>query len=136
VAISLVPILHWKALDPIIGLLVGLNIIRVGYQLLRRSAIGLLDAALPADEALKVTDVIDRYRRERSIDFQALRTQESGRQRFIYVDVVMPGSLTLNEAHQIAEDFTADLAAVLPGVVTFTHLEPAPEHVAPRRPGV
>ncbi len=130
VAISLVPILHWKALDPIIGLFVGLNIIRVGYQLLRRSVVGLLDAALPADDALKVTEVIDRYRRERAVDFQSLRTQESGRQRFVYVDVVIPGSLTLNEAHQIAEDFTADLAAVLPGVVTFTHLEPAPRHLA------
>ena len=125
VAVSLVPVLHWKALDPIVGLLVGLNIIRVGYQLLRRSAIGLLDAALPADEALKVTEVIDRYRRERSVDFQALRTQESGRQRFVYVDVIVPGSLTVTDAHRIAEDFTTDLAAVLPGVVTFTHLEPS-----------
>ncbi len=124
VGIVLVAIFHWEILDPIIGLTVGLNIVRAGYGLLRRSMSGLLDAALPPDEAAKVDAVIHRYRNDRPVEFHALRTQESGRQRFVYVDVQVPGEWTVKRAHDLVEEFETDIAAALPNVVTFTHLEP------------
>jgi cation diffusion facilitator family transporter len=134
VGIALVAIFHWETLDPLIGLVVGLNIVRVGYGLLRRSTSGLLDAALSPTDAAKVAEVIDRYRCERLIDFHALRTQESGRQRFVYVDVHVPGSWTVEHAHDVIDQFETDIAAVLPGVVTFTHLEPASHAIPPSDP--
>ena len=42
---------RWRV--PIVALLVGVNILCTGYTLLRRSLIGLLDAALPADDVAK-----------------------------------------------------------------------------------
>lgn len=122
--IALVTVLHWDILDPIVGLLVGLNVVRAGFGLLRRSTSGLLDAALPAADALKVAQVIGRYREERSVEFRALRTQESGRQRFVYVDVLVPRDWSITQAHDVAEQFETDIAKVLPGSITFTHLEP------------
>lgn len=124
VGIALVTVLQWQILDPIIGLLVGLNIVRTGFGLLRRSTSGLLDAALPAADTLKVGQVIDRYRTERAVEFRSLRTQESGRQRFVYVDVLVPGDWSISRAHEVAEQFETDIAEVLPGSITFTHLEP------------
>ncbi len=124
IGMVVVAIFHWQMLDPLIALVVGLNIIRVGYGLLRRSASGLLDAALPLDDAAKVAGVIDRYGHEQPVEFHALRTQESGRQRFVYVDVQVPGEWTVERAHDLVEQFETDLAAVLPGVIAFTHLEP------------
>ena len=38
----------WAILDPIIALIVGLNIIRTGVSLVKRSAAGLMDISLPA----------------------------------------------------------------------------------------
>ena len=71
----------------------------------------------------KLEAIVDRYRLE-GIDFHALRTRESGRQRFVYIHVLVPDDWTVKHSHDVAERFKADLASVLPGVVTFAHVEP------------
>jgi len=123
VGIALVAIFGWDRLDPIVALLVGVNILFTGYSLLRRSVSGILDAALPAEDLAAIESIVDRYRRE-GIDFHALRTRESGRQRFVYIHVLVPDDWTVKHSHDVAERFKADLAIVLPGVVTFAHVEP------------
>src|SRR5512136_1717784 len=50
VGIGLVALTAWDWLDPIVALLVAANIVWSGVQLVRRSAHGLLDSALPPDE--------------------------------------------------------------------------------------
>ncbi len=123
VGVALVALFGWERLDPIVALLVGLNILLTGYGLLRRSVSGMLDAALPANDLAAIESVVDRYRRE-GIDFHALRTRESGRQRFVYIHVLVPDEWTVKHSHDVAERFKADLATVLPGVITFAHVEP------------
>lgn len=124
VGIALVAVLEWEVLDPIVALLVGVNILRTGYGLVRRSVIGLLDAALPPEEAAKVHAVIERFRSEFPVDFHAIRTRESGRQRFVYVHLLVPDDWTVKAGHDLAERVEADVARSLPGAVTFVHLEP------------
>lgn len=124
VGIVLVAALDWEVLDPIVALLVGVNILRIGYRLIRRSVIGLLDAALPAPDAAAVREILEQHRREQPVDFHALRTRESGRQRFVYLHLLVPDGWTVKEGHDLAERVEADIARVLPGAVTFVHLEP------------
>jgi cation diffusion facilitator family transporter len=124
IGIALVAILHWEILDPIVALLVGVNIVHTGYGLLRRSVSGLLDAALPADEAAQIDAVLDRYRSEQHIDFHAVRTREAGRQRFIYMHILVPDDWTVSRAHTVTEEVKTAIAAVLPGATTFAHVEP------------
>jgi cation diffusion facilitator family transporter len=124
VGVTAVALTGWDRLDPVIALVVGANILRTGYRLLRRSVVGLLDAALPPDEAAAVNRVIDRYRREHPVDFHALRTRESGRQRFVYVHLLVPDHWTVKAGHDLAEALEADIERELPGTVTFVHLEP------------
>jgi cation diffusion facilitator family transporter len=124
VGVTAVAITGWERLDPIIALVVGANILRIGYRLLRRSVVGLLDAALPADDAAAVNRVIERYRREHPVDFHALRTRESGRQRFVYVHLLVPDEWTVKAGHDLAEALEADIERELAGTVTFVHLEP------------
>ena len=134
VGIALVAITGWERLDPIVALLVGVNILVTGYGLLRRSISGILDAALPAEDLHAIEAILDRYRR-RGIEFHALRTRESGRQRFVYLHVLVPDEWTVKHGHDVAEAVKADLATVLPGVVTFAHVEPRddPDLVRARR---
>jgi cation diffusion facilitator family transporter len=124
VGIGLVAATGWNVLDPVVALLVGANILRIGYGLLRRSVVGLLDAALPASDAAAVERVIDRYRAEQPVDFHALRTRESGRMRFIYVHLLVPDDWTVKAGHDLAEEVEASIEHELPGAVTFVHLEP------------
>ncbi len=49
----------WLILDPIIAILVALNIIYTGYKLISRSASGLMDATIPAEDLEKVTHYLD-----------------------------------------------------------------------------
>jgi cation diffusion facilitator family transporter len=124
VGIGLVALFRWEVLDPIVALLVGVNILRAGYGLVRQSVVGLLDAALPAEDVAKVHAVIDRYRAEEPVDFHALRTRASGRQRFVYIDMLVPGGWTIARGHDLAERIAADVERELPDTTTFTHLEP------------
>ena len=123
VGVALVAIFDLELLDPIVALLVGINILFTGYQLLRRSISGMLDAALSREDVAEIEALLDRYRAE-GVDFHALRTRESGRQRFVYVHLLVPDDWSVKHGHDTAERFEADLTALLPGVVTFAHVEP------------
>ena len=124
VGIALVAIFRWDVLDPIVALLVGANILSTGYGLLRRSVTALLDAAIPPEELAQVNEVLDHYRSIEPVDFHALRTRESGRQRFVYVHLLVPDDWTVKRGHDLADDLTVDIAEALPGAHTFVHMEP------------
>lgn len=123
VGIVLVTIFDWEILDPIVALLVGVNILYTGYGLLSRSVTALLDAAVPPEELVLVNQVLDHYRSVEPVDFHALRTRESGRQRFVYVHLLVPDEWTVKRGHDLADDLTVDIAHALPGAHTFVHME-------------
>jgi len=112
----------WERLDPIIALLVAANIVWTGVQLVRRSAIGLLDTALPAQELTTIRQVLDRYAQP-NVQFHALRTRQAGARRFVSMHVLVPGSWTVHRGHTLLEQIERDIRAALPNVTVFTHLE-------------
>ena len=124
VGIGLVAIFDWYVLDPIVALLVGINILYTGYGLLRRSATGLLGASIPADELDRVERVLTEFRTRGSVDFHALRSREAGRQRFIYVHLLVPADWTVKRGHDLANELSAEIDGALPGAQTFVHVEP------------
>lgn len=120
----------WIVLDPLLAILVALNIVWTSTGLLRRSVMGLMDAALPANEQALIEQVMAQYR-EKGVGFHALRTRQAAARRFISVHVLVPGDWTVHDAHHIAEDFESDIRAALGGVVTvFTHLEPVEDELS------
>ena len=129
VGIGIVALTGWLVLDPIIAILVGLNIVWTAYQILRRSVAGLMDASLPDQEQKAIEAVMARYR-EKGVDFHALRTRQSAARRFISVHVLVPGAWTVHDAHHIAEDFEGDIRRELPGTIIHTHLEPVDDEIS------
>lgn len=125
IGIALVALTTWHPLDPIVALAVGVNILWTGYRLLRGSVSSLLSAALPEQDQAAVNAVLDRYRAECPIEFAPLRTVESGRQRLVFVVVMVPGEWTVLAAHDLADRLEADIDAALPNTETFIHVEPA-----------
>jgi cation diffusion facilitator family transporter len=120
----------WKVLDPLLAILVALNIIRTGYLLVRRSISGLMDEAISEREQRLIQQVMEKYQ-VRGVNFHALRTRQAAARRFISVHILVPGDWTVHDAHHIAEDFENDIRSTLDGAITvFTHLEPAEDEIS------
>jgi cation diffusion facilitator family transporter len=120
----------WLVLDPLIGLLVAANILWTGVRLLRDTAQGLLDRALPPEDQRAITKVLSRYENE-GIRFHALRTRASGPRRFISMHVLVPGEWTVQKGHDLSERIERDLAEALKGNSTFfIHIEPSEDPVS------
>ena len=109
----------WQWLDPLIGIGVALNILWMGYKLLKRFALGLLDRALPAEQRRAIHDVLARYG-ARGAQFHALRTREAAGRSFVSVHVLVPGAWTVQHGHDLVEQIERDIRQVLPVAVVST----------------
>jgi cation diffusion facilitator family transporter len=123
VGVVAVAISGWERLDPIVALAVAGNIIVTGAVLLRRSAAGLMDRALPPELQHEIRDVLDPFA-VRGVRFHALRTRQAGRRSFISMHVLVPGAWTVQKGHDVAEEVEAALRARVPHATVFTHVEP------------
>lgn len=129
VGIGVVMLTGWERLDPLIALLVAANIIWSGVSLVRRSALGLMDTALPSEEQDAIQQILERYRQQ-GVQFHALRTRSAAARRFVSLHVLVPGTWTVQQSHNLLERIEADLRSQLPNVTVFTHLEPLEDSVS------
>lgn len=113
--------LNW--LDPVIALLVAANIVWTGWQLMHRSASGLMDASLPPAQKRQISEVFDRYM-EHGIAYHALRTRQAGRRSFISFHALVPGEWSVQDAHNWVERIEHDLRLAIPNSHITSHLEP------------
>ncbi|MFI5278325.1 MAG: cation diffusion facilitator family transporter [Ktedonobacterales bacterium] len=129
VAVALVHLTGWLILDPIIALLVAVNVLWTGLRLLRESGYGLLDTALPQADQETIQQVLAPYRAE-GIEFHALRTRGSGSRRFVSLHVLVPGSWTVQQGHDLCERIELALRRAMTETTVFTHLEPREDPAA------
>lgn len=122
-AVGLVGLTGWIWLDPVIALAVAGNIVWTGWRLMRRSASGLMDEALPANELSKIDAVLQRYA-QHEIAYHALRTRQAGRRAFISVHILVPGQWSVQLAHDWVEKLERDLREAVPGAHITAHIEP------------
>jgi cation diffusion facilitator family transporter len=120
----------WGILDPLVAIIVAINIIWTGVRLVSRSVAGLMDAALPTQEQNLIQEVMAKYR-EKGVNFHALRTRQAAARRFVSVHMLVPGEWTVHDAHHVAEDFESEIREALGSAVTvFTHIEPAEDELS------
>ena len=124
VGVGLVWITGWTALDPIVAIAVGINILFVGSGLVRESAMGLMDATLSDEDNATIEAVLDRYRRSGEVDFHELRTRESGMRRFVEFHALVPGAWSVERAHDLVEKVESEIRDKLPDSHIASHLEP------------
>jgi len=114
----------WIWLDGTIACLMGVNILWTGLQLVRRSFAGLMDAMDPA-LIQQVVDLINRHRRDEWIDIHNLRAWRSGRLVHIDLHLILPGDLTLDEAHTEAGNLEKILINGFEGSASvLVHMDP------------
>ncbi len=73
-------------IDPIIAIMVAINIIFTGYKLISRSASGLMDATIPSEDLEKITSYLDSLKTSK-IEYHSLLTRVAGQRKFISVHI-------------------------------------------------
>jgi cation diffusion facilitator family transporter len=136
IGIGIVKISGWLVLDGIVAIGVALNIVWTGYQLMRRSALGLLDSAIPENERLKITNALDAYKTHH-LEYHSLMTRQAGQRKFISLHILLPGKLTIQEGHDMVEKIERNIRDLFDAPVTvFTHLEPVEDPLSMQDIGI
>jgi cation diffusion facilitator family transporter len=118
-----------QVLDPILALLVGVNVIWTGLVLLSRSIGGLMDTSVSNKDQASIETVMAEYR-SRGVDFHALRTRLAASRRFVSVHMLVPGSWSVHDAHHVAEGFERDVNKALGAANVLTHIEPLEDEIS------
>ena len=114
---------QWAILDPLMAIAVGIHIIVTGVSLLRRSADGLMDVALPAAEVKRAEALIHAEMPEGS-SFHALRTRKAGARRFLEFHLLVPGTMSVLDSHALCDRIEATLTTHLAKAQVTIHVEP------------
>lgn len=113
----------WVWLDPLMAVIVAINILWSGWKVMRESLSGLLDEAIPEATLTQVRETISREA-EGAVEAHDLRTRHAGQSSFVEFHLIVPGDMTVNAAHDICDRIEAALRTVVEGCVVTIHVEP------------
>ena len=110
-------------LDPLIAILVALNILRTALDLLKRAADGLMDVALPPIEVAMLYKVLESSLPAGS-HISRLRTRKSGSRRFINFNLLLPGEMTVAASHALCDQLEDAIHGEFAHSEVVIHVEP------------
>jgi cation diffusion facilitator family transporter len=116
--------------DAVAAIIVAAIVVVVSLQLGLRTVQALLDAA-PGGMAEKVKAAVEEMKGVH--DCHAVRIRHSGPHYFVDLHVLLDGSQTLNEAHELTERIEQKVQTLLPEADVTVHPEPwkAPSEPTP-----
>jgi cation diffusion facilitator family transporter len=124
VALGLIKLTGWVWWDPIAAALAAANICRTGFNLIRESLGGLLDASDPVVEQ-RIHALLAQETKARGMSYHHLRHRHSGRVHWVEFHLVCEDSLSVGRAHELATEIEGCVAALLhPDGRVISHLEP------------
>jgi len=116
-------------LDPLLAIGVAINILWVGWRLVRDSVGGLMDESVPEGEMLHIRDslaeTLSGFAQDgRVLEVHDLRTRRAGIRTFVEFHLVVPGAMPVEQAHRICDQIETDLKIVMDDVQITIHVEP------------
>lgn len=100
-ALILTELTGWIYFDPMIALLVGLNILWTGWNLIRNAFHGLMDRVDPELDK-KIHALLKKETKDKGICFHHLRHRNAGNRIIFEVHFLFPSDITLTKAHELA----------------------------------
>ncbi len=113
----------WAILDPVMAIVVALNILWQGWRVISGSVQGLMDGALePHDqETIRATIAANA---SGAIEFHDLKTREAGAVRFAEFHLVVPAHMSVSQSHDICDRIENALKENVKGISVTIHVEP------------
>lgn len=110
-------------LDPILAAFVALNIVWMGVMLMRESLGGLMDEAVPTNTLADIKAIISREA-EGAIEAHDIRTRQAGRTTFVEFHLVVAGTMSVSDAHDICDRIERAVQDGVEGTIVTIHVEP------------
>lgn len=110
-------------IDPIIAVIVAFFILKAGYDVIRKSFGGLVDARLPRQEEDEIKLAIMEHCCQVG-GFHDLRTRQAGRQRYVELHLVMPKNASVAITHHMCDNLEQDIKGRLTHTSVTIHVEP------------
>ncbi len=126
IGLVLVVLTGQAILDPVLAILVALNIIWQGWKVISHSVDGLMDKAVEPDEVAAIKKAIA-DNAHGSLGVHYLRTRRGGAATFVAFDLVVPAAMSVVMAHEICDRLEAAVKAAQPGARVTIHVEPDSE---------
>lgn len=123
VGVLLAIVTGYQRLDAILAAFVAVTILWSGWQLIRQSVGGLMDAAV-APETLNAIREIISASADGAIEAHDIRTRQAGRVTFIDFHLVVPGAMSVEAAHAICDSIEAKLREAVARAQITIHVEP------------
>ncbi len=119
-------------LDAIFAIGVALFIIKVSYDILRKSFTGLVDVKLPEEEENKIAAIINSHNEKYGylVGFHDLRSRKAGRERHLDLHLVVCKDEKVKEVHDLCDHLEMDINKAFPKSHVVIHVEPCEEGAA------
>ena len=121
----------WQVLDPLLAVLVALNILWQGWHVIGSSMNGLMDRAVDTQEHMRIRDIISANCKG-ALEVHDLKTRIAGRATFIEFHLVVDAGMSVGDSHVICDRIEDALKAEVPSVRVTIHVEPDDEAKLPR----
>ncbi len=124
-ALVIIHFTGWNWMDPLVSVIMGVLILRKGYQLLRRSISGLMDET-DMQVVDKVIGILSAHRHETWIDVHNMRVQQYGNNYHIDCHITLPYYMEMSQAHEQLKAVEVLVDNGFPGseVEFFIHADP------------
>ena len=119
------PIAAWTdfvIIDPIVGIIIALYILRATYDIATDALDVLLDRELPTADRNKIYSIAMQHKDVKG--FHDLRTRFGGNQYFIQFHLELEPQMTLLETHRILDDVEDQVKAAYPNSDIIVHADP------------
>jgi cation diffusion facilitator family transporter len=126
IGLVLIRVTGIASIDSIVAIGVALVIIKAAYDLTRRSFADLIDQSLPEKEENRIKEIICEHASDYA-GFHDLKTRRSGPEIFIDLHLVMPGDVSVEQSHDLADHLESDLKVEYPRSTVTIHVEPCRE---------
>jgi len=118
----------WAWLDPMLAILVALNILREAWHLVARSVAGLMDHAIEPEMQQRIDTTLAQFEHP-VVRFDHVTTRRAGQRAFVDLHMHMPSDWTLGRAAALRTSVEQALAAAVPGLrvsiqILPTNVEP------------
>ncbi|HBM59389.1 MAG TPA: cation-efflux pump [Citreicella sp.] len=113
----------WLWLDALLAALVAVNILWSGWHVIRRSVGGLMDEAVPESELAEMRSIIS-ANADGAVEAHDLRSRRAGSATFLEFHLVVPGAMSVDDAHHICDRIEAALQSEMDGCRVTIHVEP------------